>query len=189
MKLFKCLLLAVFAAVLFCDVNTVAAQQDTKSKSASKQTQKKTKQQKKKRKSFQEALSDSVDDLTEEQKKKIESLYDEAAAERKKINQSVGLTWKLNKQRQEIFDGLSKKLSYKERSEKANSEAGFTEDQIKSLKDVNEEFRKFRFSAMKVLTDNQRAKMPKWYKDDFEKSKEQAAKEAADKKKAEQTGK
>ncbi len=177
MKLFNYVLVAVFALTLICDASVSFAQETTKPKTAVK------KKGKKKRPVFLEALGESVKDLSDDQKKEIEALRKAASESHKKINQSVGLTWKLSKKRQEIFDDLSEDLSFKERSEKASAQAGLTEEQVEALKDVGDVYRTFRFKSMNVLTEAQQAKMPKWFQKDFESSRERAEKEAAAKKK------
>ena len=158
--------------------------QETKSKQKT-QTQKtptrkteKAQKKKAKRAGFVKALEAAVSDLTEDQKTKIKALQSQASARQKEINESVGVTWKMNKEREKALDGMSEDKPWNERNEKASKQAGFNDDQIKSLKKVGEAYRTFRFESMKLLTAEQQAKMPKWYQDDYRISVKKAAKKA-----------
>jgi len=181
MRTSKTVLFAIIAGLLFSTAGVSSAQdQNQKPKNQAKQS------------TFTDSVTKTINDLTADQKAKIDELRKAAGEQHKKINAAVGLSFKMNKKRQDVFDTLSTKTPWKERNEKACKEAGFNQAQMDSLKDSNEAYRSFRYQAMQILTAEQQKKMPKWYQEDYKKSVEMAdkkAKEEAAKKEAEEKAK
>lgn len=181
-----------FVCIALCSLLLFAADtnaQDSKEKTQKTQTQKTTtkknqkgKANKVKRPTFVKSLNANVSDLTDEQKAGVKALQEKASAKHKEINESVGLTWAMNKKREEILEAMSDEGTWKERNGKASRQAGFNDDQIKSLKKVGEAYRTFRYEAMKLLTAEQQAKMPKWHQDDYKKSVKMAQAKAKEEK-------
>lgn len=190
MKLYRAILCLTAAGLLFSFPGTSIAQ-ETSSATKSQKTQAPKKQQKKKadRLTFMDSVKASVTDLTDDQKAKLEALQKEAGAKHKEIHAASGITWEMSKKREEILTGMSKDKPYKERNKEASTQAGYSDDQFKKLKEVGQVYATFRFNGMKVLAARQQVKMPKWYQDEFKKASEAAAKKAAKEKEAEDKAK
>lgn len=176
-------LIPTLVATLVIGLSTSASfAQETQAESKTTETEQTAKKPAKKpRPPFADAVDEFIEDLSEEQKEKIDEMQTEAFRKQKSIYESVDVTWKMNKQRMEILNSLSKEMPYKERVAKANEEAGYTEEQVNSLKEVGEVYRMFRYQSMQLITPEQQEKMPEWFKEDYKKSVEIAAKRAAEK--------
>ena len=95
-------------AGLLIAVSGISYAQETTSPVQTQATQEKQgmkKKEAKKKLSFMKAVEASVSDLTEEQKAGMETLMEEAHRKNIKINDSVGLTSKMLKKREEILEG------------------------------------------------------------------------------------
>ena len=95
-------------AGLLIAVSGISYAQETTSPVQTQATQEKQgmkKKEAKKKLSFMKAVEASVSDLTEEQKAGMKTLMEEAHSKNKKINDSVGLTSKMLKKREEILEG------------------------------------------------------------------------------------
>lgn len=101
--------------------------------------------------------------LTEEQTKKIMELGKASIAATKKIREEAGITPELMKKRataqKEIREAGGKKG--KELIKAINEKAGLTEAQVAAFGKINESRQKLQKDVIALLTDEQKAKLPK----------------------------
>lgn len=110
-----------------------------------------------------DTIKDAVQDLTEEQKEKLQGLQKKAVAQQKALFDSANIPWKLSKQRREAYQALKAKgLKGKELAAQANKEAGYTKEQAAAQTKVGKVWNDYRFALVSVLTDDQRKELPEW---------------------------
>ena len=120
-----------------------------------------------KNQTFLPALEEKVKDVTSEQLDKIKGHLKTANETQKRIQKEAGITSAMAKKRAEAYHTLPKKLKGKALREAADQAAGFNSEQSKANIKIGEAYRKFRIASMNLLKPSQRAKMPKWIRDDY----------------------